>query len=55
MGLEDKNYLPQSYGSRLGKARVTGYCVKFKTLRDLDSSVLEEMLRFGLSDRARMA
>jgi hypothetical protein len=53
MGLEDRKWLPQSYGPRLGKASVTGYCVKFKTLRDLDRIVLEEMLLFGLSDRAR--
>lgn len=55
MGLGDRKYLSQSYGHRLGKARVTGYCVKFKTLRDLDGGVLEEMLRVGLSDRAKTA
>jgi len=51
MGLDDRKYLAEAYGSRLAKASVTGYCVKFKTLGDLDSGVLEEMLRFGLADR----
>lgn len=48
MGLEDKNFLPQTYGARLGKASVTGYCIKFKNLNGLNLDVLEEVLRFGL-------
>lgn len=51
MGLDDRKHLAQAYGPRLGKASVSGYCVKFKTLADLDRGVLEELLRFGLSDR----
>ena len=51
MGLDDRKYLSQTYGPSLGKASVTGYCVKFKSLSDLDGVVLEDMLRFGLSDR----
>src|SRR5689334_14250610 len=26
MGLSDKTYLPRTYGKKLGKASVTGYC-----------------------------
>jgi hypothetical protein len=51
MGIEDKKYLTQTYGPRLGKASVTGYCIKFKTLSDVDLGVLEEAIRFGLSAR----
>ena len=47
MGIEDKKYLPQTYGKTLGKASVTGYCIKFKTLKDIKVDVLTEAIRFG--------
>ena len=31
LGIKDKKYLAQTYGKNLGKASVTGYCIKFKT------------------------
>lgn len=51
IGLDDKKYLAQTYGKRLGKASVTGYCIKFRSLEDMDMNVLEEAIRFGLEDR----
>lgn len=48
LGIDDKKYLAQTYADRLGKAGVTGYCIKFRTLRDIDIAVLEEAIRFGL-------
>ena len=48
IGLDDKNYLAQTYGKRLGKATVTGYCIKFRALKDVNIDVLEEAIRFGL-------
>jgi hypothetical protein len=47
MGLDDKKYLSQTYGKKLGKASVTGYCIKFKSLKDINMDVLEEVIRFG--------
>ncbi len=44
MGLEDKAYLPETYGDRIGKAKVTGYCIKFKALKDIDLDTLEEIV-----------
>jgi len=44
MGLDDKNHLAETYGKRLGKAKVTGYCVKFRSVKDIDLDVLEEMI-----------
>ncbi|HVV06787.1 MAG TPA: DUF1801 domain-containing protein [Puia sp.] len=41
MGLKDKTYLAQTFGKRLGKASVTGYCIKFKMLKDINIDVLE--------------
>ena len=47
MGIEDKKYLAQTYGKELGKASVTGYCIRFKTLKDINIDVLEAAIRFG--------
>ena len=44
MGLKDKKFLSQTYGSRLGKARITGYCIRFKSLTDVDLGVLAEIV-----------
>ncbi len=46
-GIEDKKYLAQTYGKTLGKAAITGYCIKFKTLKDINMDVLEAVIRFG--------
>src|SRR6187402_2698812 len=45
MGINDKTYLAQTYGKKLGKASVTGYCIKFKTLKDINIEVLEAAIR----------
>ena len=47
LGLKDKTYLARTYGKTLGKASVTGYCVKFKTLKDINIDVLEAAIRYG--------
>jgi Domain of unknown function (DU1801) len=49
LGLKDKTYLTQTYGKKLGKASVTGYCIKFKTLKDINMDILEAAIRYGLS------
>ena len=49
MGIDDKNYLSETYGKRIGKASVTGYCIKFKMLNDIHIGVLEDALRLGVS------
>src|SRR4030095_2964927 len=45
LGIEDKKYLPQTYGKILGKASVTGYCIRFKTLKDINIEILEAAIR----------
>lgn len=47
MGIEDKTYLAKTFGENLGKASVTGYCIKFKALKDINLEVLEAAIRFG--------
>jgi hypothetical protein len=49
MGIKDKNFLSKTYGKKLGKASVTGYCIKFKTLKDIDRDVLEAAIRSGFN------
>src|ERR1700736_5127221 len=34
LGIEDKKFLAKTYGKKIGKASVTGYCIKFKSIKD---------------------
>ena len=47
LGIEDKTWLARTYGKTLGKASVTGYCIKFKSLKDINVRVLEAAIRDG--------
>ena len=47
IGIEDKAYLAQTFGKKLGKASVTGYCIKFKKLSEINIDVLEAAIRYG--------
>ena len=49
MGLDDRKYLAATYGKEIGKASVTGYCIKFTTLRNVNLAVLEAALRDGIA------
>ena len=48
LGIKDKTYLARTYGKKLGKASVSGYCIRFKTLKDIDIEILEAAIRYGL-------
>jgi hypothetical protein len=48
MGIKDKTYLTKTFGKKLGKASVTGYCIKFKTLKDINIDILEAAIRYGV-------
>ena len=47
LGIKDKTYLAQTYGKEIGKASVTGYCIKFKALKDINVDVLVAAIRYG--------
>ena len=47
IGITDKTYLAPTYGKKLGKASVTGYCIKFKALKDINIDVLEAAILYG--------
>jgi hypothetical protein len=49
MGLDDKTYLAETYGGQLGKASVTGYCIKFSALRNINLDVLEAAIQDGVA------
>ncbi len=49
MGLDDKTYLPETYGAGIGKAKVTGYCIRFSSLRNIDLGVFETAVRDGIA------
>jgi hypothetical protein len=49
LGLKDKKYLAKTYGKKLGKASVTGYCIRFKALKDINIDALEAAIRDGLA------
>lgn len=52
LGLDDKTYLARTYGATIGKASVTGYCIKFKRLSDINIEVLEAALRYGFEAKS---
>ncbi|HEY0744785.1 MAG TPA: DUF1801 domain-containing protein [Chryseosolibacter sp.] len=45
LGIEDKTFLAKTYGKQIGKADVTGYCIRFKTLRDINVDVLANAIQ----------
>jgi len=40
IGILDKNFLPEKYSQTIGKAKITGYCIKFKALKDINIDIL---------------
>jgi hypothetical protein len=52
LGIADKKYLAQTYGEKLGKASVSGYCIKFKALKDINIDVLQSAIRYGVQQQS---
>ncbi len=51
LGIEDKTYMVRTYGKKIGKASLTGYCIKFKALKDINTDVLEAAIRDGVQNQ----
>jgi hypothetical protein len=49
LGLDDKAFLKRTYGDSIGRASVTGYCIRFKRLADIDVDVLQAAIRHGMT------
>ena len=50
LGIEDKKYLAETYGKDLGSGKVTGYCIRFKSIRDINTDVLKAAAAFGFEN-----
>jgi len=55
LGIDDKSFLSTTYASSIGKASVTGYCIKFKKLKDINIDVLAEAIKYGVSNTEMMS
>jgi Domain of unknown function (DU1801) len=53
LGIEDKKYLAQTYGKAIGKASVSGYCIKFRTIKDINIDILQAAIRYGVEAQSR--
>jgi hypothetical protein len=47
LGIKDRDTLARKYGKALGKATVTGYCIKFRHMADINLQTLEAAMRDG--------
>jgi hypothetical protein len=48
LSINDKEYLAKTYKDKIGKATVTGYCIKFKALKDINIEILQAAIKDGL-------
>jgi hypothetical protein len=48
MNTPDKHYLSKTYGERLGKAKITGYCINCKSLSDLNIDILQKIITHSM-------
>ena len=48
LGIEEKKYLAKTYGEKIGKASVGGYCIRFKTIKDINIDILRAAIRDGI-------
>ncbi len=55
LGISDKKYLSQTFGERIGKAKVTGYCIKFRKLGEVNVEVLKEAIRQGFASSSEVS
>ncbi len=49
MGISDKKYLSNSFLHKIGKASISSYCIKFKSLEDIHLNVLLHAIQDGLN------
>ncbi len=49
MGIKDRTYLAETFGKSIGKASISGYCIKFKRLNDIHTDVLAAAIKYGIA------
>lgn len=53
LGIKDKKYLADTYGKKIGRASVSGYCIKFKALKDINIDILEAAIKYAVQASLR--
>jgi hypothetical protein len=48
LGINDKTYLTKTYTKIIGRANVSGYCIRFKSLKEINISILETAIQYGI-------
>jgi hypothetical protein len=51
IGIKDKNILKETFAPSIGKATITGYCVKYKRFSELNPESLTKLILFGFSEK----
>ena len=49
LGLADNKHIKKTYDKKIGKASVTTYCIKFKSINDINLELLKEAILFGIN------
>ncbi len=49
-GIKDKTYLANTFGGKIGKASVSGYCIKFKNLKDINIDILKAAIGYEVNN-----
>jgi len=52
LGIADTKYLARTFGKKIGKASVSGYCIKFKTVNDINIDILKEAIQSRIQNSA---
>ena len=55
MSIKDKTFLVDTYGNEIGKATMSGYCIKFKKLKDINLEVLDKAIINAVEVSNKMA
>lgn len=45
MGIDNKKFLPDTYGKTIGKAKVGSYGIAFKSIKDINLDILKEAIQ----------
>lgn len=48
IGISDKNILKEKFGNKIGKATISGYCIKFRSLKSIQIDALYAAIKFGI-------
>ena len=49
MGIEDKKFLSLTYGESIGKATVSSYSIKFKSIPEINLEILKEAILYRVA------